>query len=204
MEKVDKTSLLSGVMIAIGLIVNLQSGNKYIGSMLFSLALLTIINRGLQLYTGRIGFAIDNRHSAQGYLAMLLLNFAGSSVFLIWYLLADDETQQTILDLSKAKFAHSYEQLFLYGVLCGVLMFIAVSCKETVITIFCIMTFILSGFEHCIADFPYFVVGTMTAEKLIKFQLIVIGNSLGSIATNLLMKKRKPKDETPCQTGFWY
>lgn len=29
----------------------------------------------------------------------------------------------------------------------------AVYCKKMLITVFCIMVFILSGYEHCIADF---------------------------------------------------
>jgi lactoylglutathione lyase len=80
------------------------------------------------------------------------------------------------------------------GFFCGVLMFVAVSCKNLLITVFCIMTFILSGFEHCIADFPYFVVGTMSAEKFVKFMLIIAGNSAGSIVTNILSTQKKPEE----------
>jgi formate/nitrite transporter FocA (FNT family) len=189
MEKIDRTPVMSGLLIGIGVIVNVSAGNKYIGAMLFSLALLTIIHCGFQLYTGRIGFAIDKRHSVQGYILMILLNFLGVSAFLPWYLCQNDEVRQTILDISAAKFSHSYIELFIYGIFCGVLMFVAVSCKNTVITIFCIMTFILSGFEHCIADFPFYCIGGITLEKTVKFALIICGNSLGSIGTNLLSKK---------------
>jgi formate/nitrite transporter FocA (FNT family) len=186
MEKVDRTALLSGILIGVGVIINLSAGNKYIGAMLFSLALLTIIRCNLQLYTGRIGFAINRRHSVRDYIDILLLNFIGVSVSLLWFYSQDSETQQKVLDISAAKFAHSYAQIFFCGVMCGVLMFVAVKCKNTVITIFCIMTFILSGYEHCIADFPFFVLGGMSVEKALKFLLIILGNSVGSILTNIL------------------
>jgi formate/nitrite transporter FocA (FNT family) len=190
MEKTDRTSILSGLLIGIGVIVNLSAGNKYIGAMLFSLALLTIIHCGLQLYTGRIGYAINKRHSVPDYAIMLLLNFAGSCIFLFWFWTQESEMQQTVLDLSATKFSHSYGRLFLCGLLCGVLMFVAVNCKNTVITVFCIMTFILSGYEHCIADFPFFIVGGMSVEKVVKFILIIAGNSIGSIITNILFQKK--------------
>jgi formate/nitrite transporter FocA (FNT family) len=189
MEKVNRTAILAGALVGMGVIVNVSSGNKYIGSMLFSLALLTIIHCGLQLYTGRIGYSINRRHSAVTYLEMLLLNFLGSCVVLLWFYNQGTEMQQTMIDLSTAKFAHSYGQLFVCGLLCGVMMFVAVHCKNTVITVFCIMTFILSGYEHCIADFPFFVIGGITLEKIVKFLLIICGNSIGSILTNILMKK---------------
>jgi formate/nitrite transporter FocA (FNT family) len=186
MEKVDRTALLSGILIGVGVIINLSAGNKYIGAMLFSLALLTIIRCKLQLYTGRIGFAINKRHSVRDYIDILLLNLVGVSVALLWFYGQDSEVQQNVIDISVAKFAHSYAQIFFCGFMCGVLMFVAVKCKSTVITIFCIMTFILSGYEHCIADFPFFVIGEMTVEKALKFLLIILGNSVGSILTNIL------------------
>jgi formate/nitrite transporter FocA (FNT family) len=191
MEKVNSTSILSGVLIGIGVIVNVSCGNKFIGAMLFSLALLTIIHCGLQLYTGRIGFIIDRRHSVMAYAEMLLLNFVGSCGFLLWFYNQDSETQQSLIDISITKFSHSYSQLFIYGLFCGVLMFVAVTCKNTIITIFCIMTFILSGFEHCIADFPFFIIGNITLEKSLKFLLVICGNSIGSIITNILFKKEE-------------
>jgi formate/nitrite transporter FocA (FNT family) len=159
--------------------------------MLFSLALLTIIHENQQLYTGRIGFAINKRHSVRDYITILLLNFVGSSIFFLWFCTQESEMQQKVIDLSIAKFSHSYGRLFVCGLLCGVLMFVAVKCKSTVITIFCIMTFILSGYEHCIADFPFFIVGSITVEKVVKFLLIICGNSIGSIVTNILFDKKE-------------
>ena len=68
-------------------------------------------------------------------------------------------------------------------------MFVAVYAKDTVITVFCIMIFILSGFEHCIADFIYLVLN-FSPENLIKFAAIILGNSVGSIAVHFLVSEK--------------
>jgi hypothetical protein len=35
MEKVNRTSILSGIMIGIGVIVNVSAGNRYIGAVMY-------------------------------------------------------------------------------------------------------------------------------------------------------------------------
>ena len=52
MGKINRTAILSGILIGIGVIINTFSQNKYIGAMLFAFALLTIIKLQLQLFTG--------------------------------------------------------------------------------------------------------------------------------------------------------
>lgn len=51
-----KKSILAGILIGLGVIINLQSENPIIGALLFSFGLLTIIRMQLNLYTGKIGF----------------------------------------------------------------------------------------------------------------------------------------------------
>ena len=51
------------------------------------------------------------------------------------------------------------------------------------------MTFILSGYEHCIASFP-FLLSSFTAMNISKFLMIIIGNSLGSVVTHMLIGER--------------
>ena len=46
----------------------------------------------------------------------------------------------------------------------------------------CVMTFILSGFEHCVANMYYFFVSNVFNLKVLLYLLImVLGNSIGSI-----------------------
>lgn len=185
-----KSSILSGMLVGIGVIINTFSQNKYVGAMLFSFALLTIIQLQLQLYTGQIGFFTEKRYKIKEYCFMLALNFIGASLSTFLALMTRSETDiNYIIEVSKTKFSHTYFELFICGLLCGVLMFIAVYCKNTIITIFCIMIFILSGYEHCVADFP-FVLLNISVENIVKFLLIVTGNSIGSIIIYHLIKIR--------------
>ena len=58
-----KTTILgffSGLLISIGCIVNLASGNKFVGALAFSCGLFFICECGFKLYTGAIGYAVNN------------------------------------------------------------------------------------------------------------------------------------------------
>lgn len=181
-----KQSVLSGMLIGIGVVVNIQVENRYIGAMLFSLALLTIIKCDLKLFTGKIGFIGKTKISDLIY--MFIGNLVG--IYLVIIFAIEKIGTDTFIQLAENKFSNTPENLFCYGLLCGILMFIAVYCKQTVITIFCIMTFILSGWEHCIADFPYLCY-VFSFETLVKYICIVFGNSVGAMFTYVLIEKEK-------------
>ena len=51
-----RQSILSGILVGIGVVLQIQIQNPYISAMLFSIALLVIIECDLKLYTGKIGF----------------------------------------------------------------------------------------------------------------------------------------------------
>ena len=189
MGKINRTSILSGILIGVGVIINTFSQNKYIGAMLFSFALLTIIKLQLQLFTGQIGFFTEKRYDIREYSLMLIFNFAGVTLSTFLALMTKNETDiNSMIEIANKKFAHTYLELFICGLFCGLLMLIAVYTKDTIIVIFCIMIFILSGYEHCVADFPFLLLN-LSLENMIKFLFIVLGNSAGSIITYLFLKK---------------
>ena len=191
MGKINRTAILSGILIGIGVIINTFSQNKYIGAMLFAFALLTIIKLQLQLFTGQIGYFTEKRFNLKEYALMLLFNLAGVALCTFLALMTkSDADYNLMIEISNQKFARSYVELLICGLLCGALMLIAVYAKDTVIVVFCIMIFILSGYEHCVADFPFLLLN-LSVENLIKFLLIVLENSVGSILTYLLIEKRK-------------
>lgn len=152
--------------------------------MLFSFALLTIIQNKLPLFTGRIGFLRESK--VKDLLQILVFNLVGVPLPVLMTALCREGLYDKVVSVSQTKFSYSFWQLFLLGVLCGVLMLVAVYTKREVITVFCIMIFILSGFEHCIADFPFLVLNP-GAANFIKFICIVLGNSVGAVAAYELM-----------------
>lgn len=183
MVELVKQSILSGFLVGLGVVVNISSPVPYIGAMLFSIALIVIIECNLKLYTGRIGY-IRNAY-IKDLIIMLFCNLIGVMIpILSKYSLLHEQ----LLAISITKFSKTWFELFIDGFMCGVLMFIAVNCKKYLITVFSIMTFILSGYEHCIANFPCLFVN-FNMVNLFKFMCIVLGNSVGSISTNKMMKK---------------
>lgn len=101
--------------------------------------------------------------------------------------------------MCKSKLETNLASLFFKGFMCGVLMFVAVEgYKRSTNPLFVIMsiaTFILCGFEHCIADISYFVIADISsAAALGRILLIVLGNSLGSLFISLPLLKILDKD----------
>ena len=97
---------------------------------------------------------------------------------------------ESILKIARDKFACHPMDLYDRGILCGMCMYIAVSNKRQIITVFSIMTFILCGFRHCIADFPFLIMN-FSYMNLLKFIMIVLGNSMGAIVMNFLTNDKK-------------
>lgn len=183
-----KKALYAGILVGIGDVVYTILENKYIGSMLFSLALLTVINSQLNLYTGKIGFY--KNYSWRFLVKILFMNLIGILFVCAIFLWARAEISSTVLKIANAKFADVFFNLFAMGILCGMCMYIAVSNKNQLISVFSIMVFILCGFRHCIADFPFLIV-SFSYTNLLKFIMIVLGNSVGSIMINFLFSDKK-------------
>lgn len=182
-----RQSILSGILVGIGVVLQIQIQNPYISAMLFSIALLVIIECDLKLYTGKIGFFKPTE--IKNLLIILLSNLLGVIIPIVC-LISKDGFYERLVEISSIKFSNECFELFLYGIMCGILMFVAVYCKKYIITVFCIMTFILSGYEHCIADFPYLFFN-FNINNLLKFFCVILGNSLGSIGINKLIKPKE-------------
>ena len=183
-----KKALYAGILVGIGDIAYVLLENNYIGAMLFSLALLTVINSRLNLYTGKIGFYKD--YTWQFLIKILVMNLIGILFVCAIFLYGRPEINNTVLKIANVKFATNFLNLFIMGILCGMCMYIAVSNKNQIITVFAIMIFILCGFRHCIADFPFLIIN-FSFVNLLKFIMIILGNSVGSIIINFLFNDKK-------------
>ena len=101
-----------------------------------------------------------------------------------------NELSRKAASLCSAKVADDWISLLVLGFFCGMLMYLAVESFRRkneiptpgpVLMVFlCVMIFILSGFEHCIADMFYFsAAGAWNADSLKTILIITAGNSLG-------------------------
>ena len=165
----------SGLLIGLGVIINTLTDLNFLGALMFSFGLSTVIELKLPLYTGKIGF-LKNKN----YLSMLLFNLLGIAGTFYMYCLANPAFYQLLSEKAEIKFQKGYLQLLICGMFCGFLVHFAVKMRCIPLTTIAVMIFILIGSEHCVADFPYLLT-CLSINNIIKFLLIIIGNSIGAI-----------------------
>lgn len=176
-----KKSILAGILIGFGVIINVQMEIPLIGPLLFSFGLLTIIYMKLYLFTGKIGFLITkDKMKISSLILMILYNFVGIAATVCLYACANPAFVDLLSTAAAIKFSKSIIVLFINACFCGALIHFAVRNKQTILTVFAIMIFILIGAEHCIADFPYFIYN-FSWMNCLKMLSIILGNSLGAI-----------------------
>ena len=201
MEKLLK-GISAGLMISIGGCVFLACDNRYVGAVLFSVALLSICCKGYFLFTGKVGF-LSEKHGREEVSVVLfaLLGNAIATVLFGWLVsCAIPNLQPTALTICEAKLSQTLVQGLVRAVLCGVLMYMAVSIyrdnKSVWGIFFCVPVFILSGFEHSIADMFYFAVSGIVSLKALGYiWLIIFGNAVGGMLLPWL-NSSKQKEES--------
>ena len=203
MLKLIIDGIKAGIMIAIGGSVFLSCENRYIGAILFSVALLCICLKGYSLFTGKVGYLPEN-HSKEAF-KILLCGLLGNivSTVLLGYAVsfANPALGEAAKVICEAKLSQEALQTFVRAFFCGVLMYMAVSTyreKGTLAGIFfCVPVFILSGFEHSIANMFYFgASGMINMDSVIYLAVVIAGNSVGGMAMPILniLGKGEPKN----------
>lgn len=184
----------SGLLIGIGGTVFLSCENRVVGAVLFTVALLSICYLNLYLYTGRIGFVVDgfSKRTACELAVGLLGNFIGATLTGLLVSYARPAIVENAQAACQTRLDNGILRAFTLGCLCGVLMFAAVKTYKNgspLGVLFCIPVFILSGFEHSIADMFYFTLAGMIDFAYLGFILSVIaGNTVGAIVLAALWK----------------
>ena len=191
--------MLSGLMIGIGCVVSMSCENRYLGAFLFSLGLFCIVQFQYGLYTGKVGYIFDRD---KAYLGETFFTFLANAIGAgltagIVHLTLMDRAQATM----SAKLDDSLLSSFVLAFFCGILMFSAVEgsrrCNEkknfiggVFIVVMPIMVFILSGFNHCVADaFYYCMAGCPNPLRaLCYFPVAILGNLCGGVCIPLLKR----------------
>lgn len=190
------SGICAGILISIGGSVFLSCENKVIGAVLFTVALLCICYKGYALFTGKVGYLPEK--ADKEVLSVLLLGLLGNAIGTIACGLllraaipAIGAAAQTLC--SGKLETQALWQTFVRALFCGVLMYLAVSIfrdsKTPIGILFCIPVFILSGFEHSIADLFYFAGSGIVSLQAFAFLWVVIaGNTVGGVLLGLLVK----------------
>lgn len=215
MAKTLKTFLLgvgAGAAIGVGsflFTLCASYSNKVLGSALFAVGLFTVCSLGLFLYTGKIGYFLDNK-TKKSYALDLLVGYVGNIVgaVALGYLMrlifmafnsSTIEAIKKITAIRMIDLGHGgsiFTNQFGSSFFCGVLVYLAVHFWKkkwhfiirTLILVLCVFLFVYFGFEHCIANMWYFSFGNAwNPQSLVNILVVTIGNSLGALLTRLFV-----------------
>ena len=200
-------AILAGFCIGLGGVVflGLMPTNKPLGAFLFAIGLFTICTHGFNLFTGKACYILENKPS---YLGTLVVIWVGNIIgaFCMAALMhctrvsgAYTEAAQTLV---AAKNGDSLGSLFVLGMLCNVLIYIAVDGYKSnpheigkyIALIFGVAVFILAGTEHSVADMFYYAAAgdLFTGNAILRLVIISLGNVVGGLilpGIKLLAKK---------------
>lgn len=184
-------SLLAGISIAIGCIASLSVGGGALGAFLFSIGLILICVNGFNLYTGKIPYAKFESYKILDMACILIGNLIASLAMGLITSLVRPELVPVAYELMESKYI-SWYGVILSGMLCNVLIFFAVdyynwrkqnNIDGIVVIIMCVMVFILTKSDHCIANTFYLALSRniCTVEGIRFLLLNILGNTIGGI-----------------------
>lgn len=201
-------SILAGIMIGIGGTIYLSLDNKIVGSILFAIGLFIIVVYSFNLYTGKIGYLINNFNKK--YIRELIITLIGNFIgtlfvgFILKYTRIYTMISEKAKTLADIKLNDTLISILILSFFCGILMYLAVNTYKEVkdigkyLAVFLgVIVFILCGFEHCIANMYYFTVSsTWSLNTLLYLLVMILGNSLEGILIPLCNKVIKKGVET--------
>lgn len=190
-------AVIAGIFVGIGGILYVSSQDKLVGSILFSFALILIVSKGYNLFTGKVGYLLPYE---KGHLKLVGLTLVGniigvlftSSLFLLSGKTAAINQAESLM---MYKLDQEWYQVFVLAIFCGFMMYLAVDSYHKIknqgaalaVVIFSVCIFIIAGFEHSIADMVYiFLSKSFTLETLLFFIIVLLGNLTGSVILNVL------------------
>jgi len=223
--------ILAGIYIAFGAAVatavssggTLDAGlSRFLSGSVFSVGLILVLILGSELFTGNILMTIGLVYQKYSYVKVLrnwlivyFGNFLGG-IIIAWLVFNSGILARfgnltpigaTALNLAKAKLELSFVEALCRGILCNMLVCLAVIMSIAAKTImgkilgiyFPIMTFVASGYEHSVANMYFLPAGLMAEERFISAFFTMFNNlvpvTIGNIIGGLLIVLLHPKVE---------
>ncbi|MGB7948773.1 MAG: formate/nitrite transporter family protein [Candidatus Binatia bacterium] len=181
------------------------AASRLLGGVTFSLGLILVVAAGAELFTGNnllvmawASYRITTGELLKNWLIVYLANFLGA-IGLVWLVflsehwqMASDAVGANAVKIAVAKVALSFPEAFFKGILCNILVCLAVwlamAARSVVDKIFAVIfpisAFVAAGFEHSIANMYFIPLGL-----LLKDRIPVAGAedlSWGGLCSNLL------------------
>ncbi len=202
MKKDFSGAMAAGIFIGLGCFAFISAQSQTAGAVLFSLGLYGVLFTGTPLYTGRCAYALDKgTYNTPKRLAIIFFgNCLG--IFILGLMSACLSANANVAAaLFEAKLNKGFIETLFSSMLCGICVYTAVSAwkslkgaERALGVMLAVPTFIIAGFEHCIADMFYFAAhialngfaGAATGAAFIL--TAALGNTIGAIAFHSLLK----------------
>lgn len=221
-------AVMAGFFISVVMIYSNVVGNvfkesdpamgKFLSAIVFSIAVLLIVFIGSELFTGNnlvMAFgAYDGSVSwsqvGKVWLVSYIGNFVGCLVFTLIFVFAGASgTADYFAGFIENKLAIPAGQMFFRAVLCNFFVCLAVACgiklksesAKFCMIVMCISGFVVSGFEHCIANMSVFTVccclipGLSVGSIIRSMVIVTIGNMIGGAVLLALPLRKMSADK---------
>jgi formate/nitrite transporter len=163
------------------------AASRLLGGLAFSLGLILVVVAGAELFTGNnlqvmawAGGRITTVELVRNWMVIYFGNFVGSMGLVVLVLLSEhwrmngEAVGNTAVKIAAAKAALPFWEAFFRGVLCNILVCLAVwlalAGRSVVDKIFAIIfpisAFVAAGFEHSIANMYFIPLGILVHEQL--------------------------------------
>ena len=178
-----------------------STGGLIFASALFSVGLILVCVLGLQLYTGKIGVVFDDRDNLAENAINLPIMLVGNAIgaFALGILCHFIFMNVPVVDNRIAAIALAKTDstdVFLQGIFCGALVYIAVYLFKNlqnwgmkIIGIVTAVTlFVYCGFQHCIANMFYFGMAfEFDLPVLFNLLVVILTNSVGALLVRCIV-----------------
>ena len=178
-----------------------STGGLIFASALFSVGLILVCVLGLQLYTGKIGVVFDDRDNLAENAINLPIMLVGNAIgaFALGVLCHFIFMNVPVVDDRIAAIALAKTDstdVFLQGIFCGALVYIAVYLFKNlqnwgmkIIGIVTAVTlFVYCGFQHCIANMFYFGMAfEFDLPVLFNLLVVILTNSVGALLVRCIV-----------------
>lgn len=188
------SSALAGMFVGFGIILIFTIGGllgavgapatKIVMGISFGIALSLVLAAGSELFTGNnmimpIG-ALEKKVKWSSVWNIWIFSFVGNllgsivlAALFVYSGLWKGTTSDFILKTAAAKMTAPYMELFVRGILCNILVCLAVWCffklkdemAKLVMVFWCLFAFITSGFEHSVANMTLLSIALMIPHK---------------------------------------
>lgn len=190
----EKKSFLAGIIVSI-VAYNYLFNHDLVSKVVFSVALIIILNMNLNLYTSKIATIScsdsDIMCKAKNIFMIFFFNALACVIFGSLFSLIGETHGPEIW---AAKMEANLLIVFYKAIIVGILMQVAATCRHDLVTIGVVMLFIGTEGEHSIANIAYMsIAGAITLKGFLYVIYTAIGNAIGGILIYVLNNESKKK-----------